>query len=105
MPHAITPHPTPRTPQGIYVLQDHSFRWLLRVSPTTTLSPAASDAAKEEFRRAVHSQLYLPCGIVRGGSRGRGRGRGLSDLGAGAQPAAAALRHRGGVGAGAVRRR
>jgi hypothetical protein len=58
-------------PQGIYVLQDNSFRWLLRVSPTAPLGPSASDAAKEEFRRAVHSQLYLPCGIVRGGCPGR----------------------------------
>jgi hypothetical protein len=57
----------PNPSQGIYVLQDHSFRWLLRVSPTAPISPTASDADKEEFRRAVHSQLYLPCGMIRGG--------------------------------------
>ncbi len=49
--------------QGIYVLQDHSFRWLLRLAPPT---PAADGSRAELLARAAQPYLHLPCGLIRG---------------------------------------
>ncbi|KAF8063037.1 trappc6b [Scenedesmus sp. PABB004] len=49
--------------RGIYVLQDNSFRWLLRVAPAAALP----DGARGEFLAAAAlPYLELPCGIIRG---------------------------------------
>ncbi|GBF87775.1 trafficking particle complex subunit 6B [Raphidocelis subcapitata] len=49
--------------RGIFVLQDHSFRWLLRLAPT---APLADGARAEAQARAAQPYLHLPCGIIRG---------------------------------------
>ena len=50
--------------QGIYVLQDNSFRWLQRISPVSqgTDKSARSEALKE----VAQLHLHLPCGLVKG---------------------------------------
>ena len=49
--------------QGIYVLQDNSFRWLLRLSPAT----AVPESARSDYISSVAQQyLDLPYGIIRG---------------------------------------
>jgi hypothetical protein len=52
-------------PQGIYMLQDNSFRWLLRVAPAAA-APEASRPA-EYLATVAQPYLELPCGIIRGG--------------------------------------
>lgn len=49
--------------QGIYVLQDHSFRWLLRLAPA---APVQEGSRPEFLARSAQPYLYLPCGIIRG---------------------------------------
>eukprot|EP00878_Enallax_costatus_P009183 GHUV01009600.1.p1 GENE.GHUV01009600.1~~GHUV01009600.1.p1 ORF type:complete len:194 (+),score=50.70 GHUV01009600.1:238-819(+) len=49
--------------RGIYVLQDNSFRWLLRLSPAT----AVPESSRSDYISSVAQQyLDLPCGIIRG---------------------------------------
>ncbi len=48
-------------PQGVYVLQDHSFRWLLRLA-----APGGPNGSGQDVAEAVSLHLALPCGIVRG---------------------------------------
>lgn len=49
--------------QGIYVLQDNNFRWLVKVAPVTALP----DGTKAEYlTKTAQSYLHLPCGILRG---------------------------------------
>lgn len=55
-------HTHTHAPQGIYVLQDHSFRWLLRLAPA---GPVEGPRA-EFLAKAAAPYLYLPCGIIRG---------------------------------------
>eukprot|EP00879_Flechtneria_rotunda_P011643 GHRR01012163.1.p1 GENE.GHRR01012163.1~~GHRR01012163.1.p1 ORF type:complete len:174 (+),score=76.06 GHRR01012163.1:1447-1968(+) len=49
--------------RGIYVLQDNSFRWLLRVVPATALP---EHVKPEYLTTAAQPYLELPCGIIRG---------------------------------------
>lgn len=49
--------------QGIYVLQDNSFRWLLRLSPATTIPEAYRS---DYITNVAQPYLELPCGIIRG---------------------------------------
>ncbi|KIZ02500.1 Trafficking protein particle complex subunit 6B [Monoraphidium neglectum] len=49
--------------RGIYVLQDHSFRWLLRLAPA---APVQEGSRPEFLARSAQPYLYLPCGIIRG---------------------------------------
>ena len=51
--------------QGIYVLQDNNFRWLLRLAPTAALTDGASRA--EFLAHVAQPYLELPCGLIRGG--------------------------------------
>jgi hypothetical protein len=51
-------------PQGIYMLQDNSFRWLLRVAPAAA-APEGSRPA-EYLASVAQPYLELPCGIIRG---------------------------------------
>lgn len=44
------------------MLQDHSFRWLLRLAPA---GPVEGPRA-EFLAKAAAPYLYLPCGIIRG---------------------------------------
>lgn len=54
----------PLWPQGIYVLQDNTFRWLLRLAP---VSKVASEAERGELlAQLAQPYLALPCGILRG---------------------------------------
>lgn len=48
--------------QGIYVLQDNNFRWLLRLAPASSLPDGSSRA---EYMVA-QPYLELPCGLIRG---------------------------------------
>jgi hypothetical protein len=50
--------------QGIYMLQDNSFRWLLRVAPAAA-APEGSRPA-EYLATVAQPYLELPCGIIRG---------------------------------------
>jgi hypothetical protein len=52
-------------PQGIYVLQDNSFRWLLRLAPASALPDGSSRA--EYLTSVAQPYLELPCGLIRGG--------------------------------------
>lgn len=45
------------------MLQDHSFRWLLRLAPA---APVQEGSKPEFLARAAQPYLYLPCGIIRG---------------------------------------
>lgn len=50
--------------QGIYVLQDNSFRWLLRLAPASVLPEGSSRA--EYLTSVAQPYLELPCGLIRG---------------------------------------
>jgi len=50
--------------QGIYVLQDNNFRWLVRVTPAVTLPDGTNRS--EYLAAAAQPYLELPCGIIRG---------------------------------------
>lgn len=58
--------------QGIYVLQDTSFRWLLRLAPAAP--PPDGTSRAEYVTAAVQPYLELPCGLIRGGLGGSGGG-------------------------------
>lgn len=66
-------HATALVPaQGIYVLQDNNFRWLLRLAPLSSAA-AGSDASRAELLASVAAPyLDLPCGIIRGALRRHG---------------------------------
>jgi hypothetical protein len=51
--------------QGIYVLQDNNFRWLLRLAPTSASLPDGTSRA-EFMAAAAQPYLELPCGLIRG---------------------------------------
>jgi hypothetical protein len=50
--------------QGIYMLQDNNFRWLLRVAPAGP--PPSGSSPSEHLAAAAQPYLELPCGIIRG---------------------------------------
>lgn len=50
--------------QGIYVLQDNNFRWLLRLAPASAVTDGGSRA--EYLAQAAQPYLELPCGLIRG---------------------------------------
>lgn len=52
--------------QGIYVLQDNGFRWLLRLAPASSLPEGGSRA--EYLTSVAQPYLELPCGLIRGGA-------------------------------------
>jgi hypothetical protein len=67
--------------QGIYVLQDNNFRWLLRLAPASSL-PDGSNRA-EYLATVAQPYLELPCGLIRGEAAGAGSGTGFLGRGIG----------------------
>lgn len=58
--------------QGIYVLQDNNFRWLLRLAPASPLPDGSKRA--EYLATVAQPYLELPCGLIRGEAAGAGSG-------------------------------
>jgi hypothetical protein len=54
--------------QGIYVLQDNSFRWLLRLALPGP-PPDSAQGRSEALVAAAQPYLELPCGLIRGAPR------------------------------------